>query len=199
MAPFDVDVDHDIIDLLSDSDNEDDGFVGQELDFFDAQSAAEFAQDFPDFEDQIAGIRAPNGVDDHETIDLTGIPDIDVPPSDPIMVEDDAPQSNTQAPDWIGDAQVVTEAACLQMVTSVLPDISVDYVLKLIQEKMTDETRTMAQCEHFLTELLEGEPYPREADEAKKKKRKREDEAEDDTSNYEKDGRDEIGGYEHDA
>jgi TRIAD3 protein (E3 ubiquitin-protein ligase RNF216) len=60
--------------------------------------------------------------------------------------------------------------------------------------------RTMAQCEHFLTELLEGEPYPKEADEARKKKRKREDEAEDGTSSYEKGERDpEIGGYEHEA
>jgi TRIAD3 protein (E3 ubiquitin-protein ligase RNF216) len=200
MAPLGFDLDHETIDLLSDSDSENEDFPGQELGFFDARPAAEFANDIPDLDDQIAGIRMPNGANDHETIDLTGIPDIDVPPSDPIVVEDDVPRPHAQASDWGRDAQVVTEAACLQMVTSVLPDISVDYVLQLIQEKMTDETRTMAQCEHFLTELLEGEPYPREADEAKKKKRKREDEAEDDTSNYEKDERDpEIGGYEHDA
>jgi TRIAD3 protein (E3 ubiquitin-protein ligase RNF216) len=187
MAPSDLD--HEIIDLLSDSESEDEGFARQELEFFDAQSAAEFAHDLPDIDVD---------ANDHETIDLTGIPDIDVPPSDPIVVDDEAPQP--QAPDWSGDAQVVTEAACLQMIMSVLPDISVDYVLKLVQEKMTDQMRTMAQCEHFLTELLEGEPYPKEADEARKKKRKREDEAEDGTSSYEKGERDpEIGGYEHEA
>ena len=83
---------------------------------------------------------------------------------------------------------------------SVLPDISVDYVLKLIQEKTTDTTRTTAQCEHFLTELLEGDPYPKESDDANNKKRKREDEAESELSTYEKAERDpEIGGYEHDA
>jgi TRIAD3 protein (E3 ubiquitin-protein ligase RNF216) len=198
MAPNDVNVDHGIIEL-SDSDS-DDGFAGQELNFFDAQSAAEFAHDFTDFDDQIAGIGARMDPNDHETIDLTGIPDIDVPPSDPIVVNDEVPQPAAQAPDWGGDARVVTEAACVHMITSVLPDICIDYVLKLIQEKMTDETRTMAQCEHFLTELLEGEPYPKEADEAKKRKRKREDEAEDETSGYQKGERDsQIGGYEHDA
>lgn len=200
MAPTGIYRGHEVVDLLSDSETEDEGLARHELEAFDARSAAEFALDFPDLDDPIAEFRAGFQANDRELIDLTGIPDIDVPPSDAIVVEDNTPQPEGRAPDWGEDIALVTEAACLQMVLSVLPDISVDYVLKLIQEKMTDTTRTTAQCEHFLTELLEGEPYPKEADDAKNKKRKRDDEAEDELSTYEKGERDpEIGGYEHDA
>lgn len=105
-----------------------------------------------------------------------------------------------QAPGRHAQTDLVTGAACLQMVLSVLPDISVDHVLKLIQEKTTDATRTMVQCERLIAELLEGEPYPKEEEEAKKRKRKREDEAEDELSSYEKGERTlEIYGYESDA
>jgi TRIAD3 protein (E3 ubiquitin-protein ligase RNF216) len=199
MAPTSLYRGHEVIDLLSDSETEDEGLARDELDAFDAQSAAGFAHDFPDLDDPIENVRAEWEARDRQLVDLTGIPDIDVPPSDAIMV-DDAPQPEGQASDWGVDSTLVTEAACLQMVLSVLPDISVDYVLNLIQEKMTDATWTTAQCEHFLTELLEGEPYPKEADEVKNKKRKRDDEAEGEFSTYEKGERDpEIGGYEHDA
>jgi TRIAD3 protein (E3 ubiquitin-protein ligase RNF216) len=192
MPPPGIHHDYEVVDLLSDSETEDEGLARRELDALDAQHIADFAHDYPNLDDPIADL--------HEFVDLTNIPDIDVPPSDAILPEDEEPQSDGRAPDWGEDAAVVTEAACLQMVLSVLPDISVDYVLKLIQEKTTDATRTTAQCEHFLTELLEGEPYPKESDEAKNKKRKRDDEAEDELSSYEKGERDpEIGGYEHDA
>ncbi|KAI4686295.1 hypothetical protein J4E81_008647 [Alternaria sp. BMP 2799] len=200
MAPTGIQRDHEVIDLLSDSETEDEGLARHELEAFDARSAAEFALDFPDLDDPIAEFRAEFQANDRQVIDLTDIPDIDVPPSDAIVVEGDAPQPEERAPDWGEDIALVTEAACLQMVLSVLPDISVDYVLKSIQEKMTDTTRTTAQCEHFLTELLEGEPYPKESDDAKNKKRKRDNEAEGELSTYEKGERDpEIGGYEHDA
>jgi TRIAD3 protein (E3 ubiquitin-protein ligase RNF216) len=201
MAPPDIYRNYEVVDLLSDSGSDDEGLARHELEAFDARSAAEFAHDYPDLDDPIADFRAEFlVVNDHELIDLTNIPDIDVPPSDPIVVEEDTPQPEGQAPEWGEDGTGVTEAACLQMVLSVLPDISVDYVLTLIQEKTTDNTRTMAQCEHLLMELLEGEPYPKESDEAKKKKRKWNDGAEDELSTYEKGERDpEIGGYEHDA
>jgi TRIAD3 protein (E3 ubiquitin-protein ligase RNF216) len=200
MAPTGILQDFEVVELLSDSETEDEGLASRELEAFDARSAAEFAHGYLDMDDPIADFHAQFQANDRQLIDLTEIPDIDVPPSDAIIVKDEEPRPEGRAPDWDGDAAVVTEAACLQMVLSVLPDISVDYVLRLIQEKTTDTTRTTAQCEHFLTELLEGEPYPRETDDAKNKKRKRDDEAEDELSTYEKGERDpEIGGYEHDA
>jgi TRIAD3 protein (E3 ubiquitin-protein ligase RNF216) len=188
-------VDHEVV-VLSDSEDEDED-ARPELRLVDERSQSDI---FQDFQDPIADFRAQFEANDRQTIDLDNIPDVDVPPSDPV-VDDDILQQDAQSNDW-GKAQFVTEAACLQMVLSVLPDISVDYVLKLIQEKTTDATRTSALCEHFLTELLEGDPYPKESDEAKKRKRKREDEGDgnEDSSYYEKGEHDlEIGGYEHDA
>ncbi|CAN9157721.1 unnamed protein product [Alternaria sp. RS040] len=200
MDPTDTRRDHEVVDLLSDSETEDENFTRRELEDFDARSASEFAHDYPGMDDPVADFRTQLREHDHQFIDLTKIPDVDVPPSDAVVVEEQESQPEGRAPEWGDEATVVTEAACLQMVLSVLPDISVDYVLKLIQEKMTDTTRTTAQCEHFLTELLEGDPYPKESDDANNKKRKRDDEAESELSTYEKAERDpEIGGYEHDA
>jgi TRIAD3 protein (E3 ubiquitin-protein ligase RNF216) len=190
--------DHQEVVVLSESEDED--YARHALDLIDAQSPSP-SEILRDFQDPIADFHAQYAANDRELIDLTGIPDVDVPSSDPAVVDHDTPQQDAQANDW-GNAEVVTEAACLQMILSVLPDISVDYVLKLIQEKTTDATRTSAQCEHFLTELLEGEPYPKESNETKSRKRKRGDEGDgdEDLSNYEKTERDpEIGGYEHDA
>ncbi|KAG9186473.1 E3 ubiquitin-protein ligase RNF216 [Alternaria panax] len=200
MAPPGINRDYEVVDLLSGSDTEDEGFTRRDLEDFDARSAMEFAHDYPELDDPIADFRTQYQANDRQFIDLTDIPDVDVPPSDAVMVKYQEPQPEARAADWDEDAAVVSEAACLQMVLSVLPDISVDYVLKLIREKTTDMTRTTAQCEHFLTELLEGEPYPKEIDDAKNKKRKRDDEAENELSTYEKGERDpEIGGYEQDV
>ncbi|KNG51460.1 ring finger domain-containing protein [Stemphylium lycopersici] len=200
MAPSSAPLGYQVVDLLSDSETADESLTPDELDDFDERYAAEFAQENPEIFAHVADLRELHQRDDHETIDLTGIPDIDVPPSDPIEVDDDALQRDGQAPEWGPDIQVVTEAACLQMILSVLPDISVDYVLKLIQEKMTDATRTTIQCEILLTELLEGEPYPKESEAAKNKKRKREGEHEHELDSYEKGERDpKTDGYEHDA
>ncbi|KAL1791976.1 hypothetical protein ACET3X_009727 [Alternaria dauci] len=201
MAPTGIHRGYEIIDVLSDGETEDEGFARRELEDFDARSAAEFAHDYPGMDDTIADFRTQRQANDRDIIDLTQIPDVDIPPPNAVMIEDQEPQPKGRAPDWGEDATVVTEAACLQMVLSVLPDISVDYVLKLIQEKTTDTTRTTAQCEHFLIELLEGDPYPKESDNASNKKRKRDDDdAESELSTYEKAERDpEISGYEHDA
>lgn len=181
-----------VVDLSSDS--EDGRQADDELEFFDARLAQEPADNLP---------RPPSpfydfGVNGHETIDLTAIPDIDVPPSDPVLRGGGAPPLTSQSSKRCGDAQLVTEAACLQMVLGVLPDISVDYVLKVIQERTTDDTRTLAMCEQVVTYLLDVDSYPKEADEAKNKKRKRDDD--DNLSDYEKVERDpEVTGYEHDA
>lgn len=192
---------HEIVDLLSDSESEDESSARHELEFFDAQSNVDFLDKYPELDEPLGNFYAQFHEDGHETIDLTGIPDIDVPPSDPIVIDDDEPlQSNAQAPDYHSADTLVTEAACLQMVLTVLPDISVDHVFQLIQEKTTDATRTMARCEQFLTEILEGDPYPKELDDAKNRKRKRDDEGDDELIDYEKTERDsEIGGYKHDA
>ncbi|KAF1835479.1 hypothetical protein BDW02DRAFT_495738 [Decorospora gaudefroyi] len=196
MAPSVDPLEHEIVDLLSDSDDEE----GSEFELFGAQPA-DFPPGYADIDDPIAGFHAPFDENDHEMIDLTGIPDIDVPPSDhPVMIDDNVSEADPQAPDWGDGANLVSEAACLQMVLSVLPDISVEYVLNVIREEMSDATRTAAQCEHLVTDLLEGEPYPKEADEVRNNKRKRDEEAEDDVDRYEKGERDlEIDDYEHNA
>ena len=201
MARSGVHIEYEVVDLLSDSESEDKDFAEHGLEFFDAQSDVEFADEYPELDEPLGNTHAQWYGDGHEMIDLTGIPDIDVPPSDPIVVDDDEPpQPNAPAPEWNGADALVTEAAFLQMVLSVLPDISADLVLRLMQEKLTDATRTMAQCERFLTEILEGEPYPKESEAAKSKKRKRDDEGEDGLIDYEMTERDpEISGYEHDA
>ncbi|RMZ69017.1 ring finger [Pyrenophora seminiperda CCB06] len=201
MARPAINVEHEIVNLISDSESEDDGIPRDEPDFFAAPSDVDSADEYSELEEPLRNLHAQLHEDDYEMIDLTGVPDIDVPPSVPIAVNDDElPPPNAQAPGWNDVNTPITEAACLQMVLSILPDISADYVLQLIQEKMTDTTRTMVQCEHFLAEILEGEPYPKELNDAKNKKRKRDDEDDDDWIGYEMAERDpEIGGYEHDA
>jgi TRIAD3 protein (E3 ubiquitin-protein ligase RNF216) len=180
-----------------DSDSEDEAFSDNRLHYFNAGPDRPYAlHDFSD-DDSILDMMNENYNPGYgaanELIDLTNIPDIDVPPSDDPIVVDDEPA----VPDN-GAAQLVTEAACLQMVMDVLPDISTDHVLNLIREKTTDLTRTPAQCEGIVTQLLDGEAYPKEADDANTRKRKRDDE--DDWTKYEKGDRDpDVAGYEQDA
>ncbi|KAH6614968.1 hypothetical protein C7974DRAFT_319627 [Boeremia exigua] len=107
-------------------------------------------------------------IDNQGVIDLTAIPDIDVPPSEHYSLGEDA-----DSPGEMVDAELITEAVCLQLVLDVLPDVSVDHVLTIIQEKTTDLTRTKEHSEWVVNELLES-TYPKEADVASKK-RKRED------------------------
>lgn len=176
--------------VLSDSESDDEGPARRELGHGDALPQAVFVHNRPGAVEAVAEPNAMFLPIDPELIDLADIPDIDVPPSDPVKREDDGLQP-------VGQARMITESECLQMVLGVLPDISVEYVLKRIREKTTNCTRTTATCEHLLTELLEGDPYPKEANE---KKRKRHDEAEHELSDYEKGERDpEISGYERDA
>jgi|TARA_R110002003_G_scaffold23_5_gene1140 TRIAD3 protein (E3 ubiquitin-protein ligase RNF216) len=180
------------------SDGEDEGLSEDELDFFDAISERQGpAGDVPDMDailDKLIARHDPGYEALGGIIDLTAIPDIDVPPSDdmPMDPADPAIQKVDKGP------QLVSAAVCLQMVLDVLPDISIDHVLELISETTTDATRTVTQCETIITGLLDGEAYPKETDEAKNRKRKRTDE--DDWRDYEKAERDpEVPTYESDA
>jgi TRIAD3 protein (E3 ubiquitin-protein ligase RNF216) len=196
MAPPEFRASREII-VLSDSETEDEGLARRELEDLDAPSVAGRVQNNPHIDENIEKSHAKLPVNDHEAIDLTAIPDVDIPPSSPVELEDNVLRPDGQAHSQNTQVRMVAETACLQMILSVLPDISVEYVLKLIQEKTTDATRTVARCEHLLTEVLEGEPYPKEA---KEKKRKREDEAEHELSAYEKGERGpEIHRYDRDA
>lgn len=116
------------------------------------------------------------GNDPENAIDLTmdDLSDVAVPPS-PVA-------GNLQPPvDFdpdLAEDELVTAAACLQMVLDVLPDISIDHVLNLIQENTQDHTRTLAVCERLVSRLLDEGTYPKEQDDAHNLKRKRGDEEE---------------------
>ncbi|USP74472.1 E3 ubiquitin-protein ligase RNF216 [Curvularia clavata] len=184
MAPSDLRASREII-VLSDSETENDGDG-------DTQLQALFEQDYTGTGEVTAEPHESFPVVDPEVIDLAAIPDVDVPPSDPPRLQPDGQDPGSSAQD-----HVITEFECLQTVLSVLPDISTAYALKFIQQRTANHTRTITRCEQLIAELLEGEPYPKEA---KEKKRKRGGEDEDELSAYEKGERDpEIGDYEHDA
>ncbi|KAH7095873.1 hypothetical protein FB567DRAFT_431044 [Paraphoma chrysanthemicola] len=185
---------YNVVDLASDS--EDEVLSGDEMEFFDAQSERQGPlEELPNMNarlDELGARNNPTYADG--VIDLTAIPDIDVPPSDDMTALRAGPanQSGNEGPD------LVSETICLQMVLDVLPDISIDHVLNLIRDTTTDATRTVAQCENIITGLLDGEAYPKEADEAKNKKRKRTEE--DDWKEYEQAERNpEVPTYESDA
>ncbi|KAJ4986687.1 ring finger domain-containing protein [Stagonosporopsis vannaccii] len=172
--------DRQIVDLVSD--DEADGFSDDSLSLHDAQFVREQYDDevFPDL-DELDQYEHCN-IENPDIIDLTAIPDIDVPPSEHNLnaVEDSVPI------DAADGAQLITEAVCLRLVLDVFPDVSIDHVLTMIQERTTDLTRTKEHSERIVNELLEG-TYPKEADVASKKRR-REDSVE--INEYEDDERD---------
>ncbi|KAH8730998.1 hypothetical protein GQ44DRAFT_370135 [Phaeosphaeriaceae sp. PMI808] len=175
-----------VIELPSDS--SEDMLSGDELEFFDAPSEGQITEDdFSNMEDIINELNArysPAFGAADSPIDLTAIPDMDVPP-------EVGAKSHGSFPEGV---VMVTEAACLQMVLDVLPDIAVEHALNFIQEQTTDLTRTAAQCENIIVQLLDGGAYPKESDEANNKKRKRGNE--DDWEDYD---RTNIPDYESDA
>ena len=196
MPPISIQAGHEVIEILSDSEEE--GLIGDQPEFFDARSAQHNLADWPDFDEAFNNAEVHFSPNDGEPIDLTAIPDIDIPPSDAIVLEDEDPRPVTTSHGWTSKGDLVTENDCVQRILDVLPDISVDHVLKMIKEKTTDVSRTTAQCELLLTQILDGETYPKEADDMKNKKRKRG--HEDDFSDYEKGERDpEVSSYERDA
>lgn len=181
MARSHLETPREIIDLLTD--DEDDAFSEDEPEFFDAPLEQHLVDEdrhgrtFQALNARYNPVYEPaDGV-----IDLTGIPDIDVPPSDPSLQNHEVAEASNASE----GERIITVAVCLQMVLDVLPDISVDHVLNLIETSTTDITRTAAHCETIITQLLDGESYPKEIDDANNKKRKRDDEHE--WKGYEKD------------
>jgi TRIAD3 protein (E3 ubiquitin-protein ligase RNF216) len=157
---------HEIVDLISD--DEHGGLSEDQVEFFDAQSVGEptdFGADL-DFLDLPEYGNAE--VDERDVIDLTAIPDVDIPPSDPAShVVENATPSNGRV-----EFELISEAVCLQLVMEVFPDVSVDHVLTMIQERTTDLTRTKEHSERIVNELLEEGIYPKEAESASKKRRR---------------------------
>ena len=78
--------------------------------------------------------------------------------------------SNNRADFFQGD--LVTAAACLQMVVEVLPDIAVDHVLQLIADQTQDHTRTPDACQRIISQLLDGGEYPKEEEEVSRKRKR---------------------------
>jgi TRIAD3 protein (E3 ubiquitin-protein ligase RNF216) len=203
MARHHIEDAYDVVNLASDSEG---GFSEDDLEDFDAHAQPELPVEFPgnEFPDMNMGAivdelnahyhpvyEAADGI-----IDLTGIPDIDVPPSDPIPV--DSSSESAESDDFDRDDHLVSEAVALQMVLDFLPGISIDHILNLIREKTTDLTRTNAKCQNIIAQLVEDGDYPKENDEANSKKRKRNDE--DDWKDYDKEKPDpDIPSYESDA
>jgi TRIAD3 protein (E3 ubiquitin-protein ligase RNF216) len=193
MARARLDGAHEVVNLASDSDDEWD--PGAEFEVPDAREETAGSAEDVDMREFGAGYNPfyddPDGV-----IDLTGIPDIDVPPSDTGPAYPEAQEHRNFNED--DDARLVTEAYGLQMILDFLPDISIDHVLDLLRRKTTDFTRTAAKCQNIITQLVEEGTYPKEAEEANKKKRKRDDE--DEGKEYDKAERDpEVPNYESDA
>ena len=157
---------HEIVDLISD--DEEDGLSEDEVDFFDAQSVGEpvdFGADL-DFLDLPELGNAE--VDERDVIDLTAIPDVDVPPSDVAYhVIEDATSSNDRV-----EFDLISEAMCLQLVMDVFP------------ERTSDLTRTKEHSERIVNELLEEGTYPKEAESASRKRRRADSE---EFSDYEND------------
>lgn len=127
-------------------------------------------------------------------IDLSNIPGYDSPDPNLALEDEGREDDNTGS----GANQPVPEAVCLQMVLDVLPGISTKYALKFIQDQTSDQSRTVEDCQRVITQLLEGNPYPKEADEVKNRKRKRDND--DEWADYEDAGPDPtIETYEEDA
>ncbi|KAJ4361631.1 hypothetical protein N0V95_001708 [Ascochyta clinopodiicola] len=177
---------HQVVDLTSD--NEDDDLAHNGVAVLEAPCVEEPTESDDDWNtDQLL-----HGYHQHsETIDLTTVPDVDIPPSDvgSSAVEDNAPNEPTSG------SELVAESVCLQLVLDIVPDVAADHVLTLIRARTTDQMRTRAHSEQIVNELLEG-VYPKEADTTSKKRRRAADS--DDVSEYEKDERD-PGVLEYDA
>lgn len=197
MADPNAYLNHELIDLSSDRDSGSNA-SDSGIEFFDAEADFDFEEDVPSPVHEHAERPNQSIIQDREVIDLTAIPDVDVPPSDPIVVEDYVRQARPDPSHVAPDADLVTAEVCLQMMLRVLPDISVDHARSLIAEKTSDATRTIPRSEQLIWDLLDNGAYPKESDVSQQKKRKREDE--DDLAIYEKGERDQdVGNYEREA
>lgn len=166
MVQPDLRYEHEIIDLISN--NELDALSDDEVEYFYAHSVGEpinFGADFdvlglPDYGNADVDVR--------DVIDLTAIPDVDVPPSDvaPHAFEHATPASARV------EIELISEAVCLQLVKDVFPHVAVDHVVTMIQERTTDLTRTKEHSERIVSELLEQGTHPKEKESASKKRRR---------------------------
>ena len=177
------------IDLMSaDDDDDDDDFELFELD----KNLLEQQFDGPVQEaDEYLDESRDNWVPDSprhtaaNPIDLTGFDDT----SDPAVTSAPLSADNSMTVVTEGDlaaGEIVTEAACLQMVINVLPDVSIEHALSLIRKGTHDDTRTTIACERIISQLLDGGEYPKEQDVEISRKRKRNDD-DDDLSDFERD------------
>ncbi|KAF2869837.1 hypothetical protein BDV95DRAFT_88909 [Massariosphaeria phaeospora] len=152
---------HEVIDLLSDYEEDSDNDYFYDLD-----------ADIPPDADDVHNLHGLQAVPDHDVIDLTAIPDVDIPPG-PL---NDLPRC---PPPVAENEELVSEEVCLQMMLDVLPDISVNFAFDLIKEKTQDDTRTPTTCERLIAKLLDDGTFPKEEAENTDRKRKNDDEDED--------------------
>lgn len=187
-------VGHEVINLISDDEDWEPDVDNP--DFFDTRAARELMEDLGPI-DQAHNTNNQISTNRQIPFDLTAIPDIDIPPTDPSLSNNDLVEKPSHLSNIVESVQSITQAECLQSILDVLPDISVTHVLEKIRGKTTNVTITVAQCNQLLDELLEDGKYPQETADSKRNKRKRDDE--DTFSHYEKADQPEISGYERDA
>jgi TRIAD3 protein (E3 ubiquitin-protein ligase RNF216) len=163
-----------VIDLVSDDEDLDFlGFDDNILDrYFDGPLRG--ADEYLDEPDAWPAFNSPHhGA--NNPIDLTGPEDRPGTNVTSASLSTDNPMTNNTDEDLSG-AELVTEAACLQMVLNVLPDVSVEHALGLVHEGTKDDTRTLVECERIIAQLLDGGDYPKELEEQINRKRKRDEE-----------------------
>ena len=153
MAPPQLALADDVIDLTSERGDLDE--LGPEMDDFARQGGFDL--------DEYLNLDQPTA--NNSMIDLTGledIPDIDVPP--------DTPRGSPALEEGeIEESETIGEAMCLQMILDVLPEIAVNHVLELINER---QVFTTAACERLITKLLDEGSYPKERDEIHRKRKR---------------------------
>lgn len=179
MVQPDIRHNHQVVDLISD--DESDNLTDNSAYFNDAWHDQDQLGNEEEYTDN-APAHGRAEVNNEAFIDLTAIPDIDVPPSehDPDVLEENEPVFT------IVESELITEAVCLQSILDVFPDISIDHVLAMIRKRTTDLTRTKKHSERMINELLEGD-YPKEVDVVSKKRKRQDSEG---PSDYEKDEND---------
>lgn len=184
---------HEVIDLSGDDDNEEELFQQYLRDAFPDHDAIggggelngeadDLHRDFVDLTrleppDPLPAAESPSFTDPASAaaMDLDG-------DNAPVVTPEHANRNNSLN---LSQPELVTAAACLQMIVDVLPDISVDYALQFVADRTRDDARTPEACQRIISELLDAGPYPKEQEEASRK-RKREfswDEFENDDGN----------------
>jgi TRIAD3 protein (E3 ubiquitin-protein ligase RNF216) len=166
------------IDLVSD--DEDFDFIDHEENILDRyfDGPVRRADEYLDESSAFSAPGSPRHTAENP-IDLTGLDNTANPNSPPAPSPRDTSMTIIidQAP---AAGEIITEAACLQMVLSILPDVSIKHVLGLIHTTTKDQTLTSAECERIITQLLDSGEYPKEQDVENGRKRKRSDEDDDD-------------------